>query len=245
MPSDSNLLVIVPAYNEAQNVGRVIHEVHRHLPVARVLVINDGSTDDSSRAARTAGAYVIDLPYNLGIGGAVQTGLRFACSGQYDYVVRLDGDGQHDPKQIALLLKLVTNDEADVVIGSRYINKIGYRASISRFIGIRLFATLVSAVTGRRYTDTTSGFQVANRRAFTFLADNLASDYPEIEALVLLCRAGFRVREVEVVMRARQAGTSSITTWHSLYYVLKVSLAILIGLLQNVPRTPEVSHGPR
>ncbi len=231
------ILAIIPAYNEAAYIGQVIGQVRQHLPLADILVINDGSTDATPQAARQAGAYVINLPYNLGIGGAVQAGYLFAWEQGYQVVVRLDGDGQHDPAQLAKLLQPLNRGEADVVIGSRYVAGPGYQASRWRAVGIRLFAGLVSLITGQRFTDTTSGFQAVNRPAAVFLAQHLPTDYPEIEGLLLLHRAGFRLCEVPVTMRPRQASRSSITALKAVYYVSKVLLAIFTGLLRQLPQS--------
>ena len=239
----NNLVVIVPVYNESANIGSVVREIRLHAPQAGIVVIDDGSSDNSICSAWSAGATVISLPYNLGIGGAVQTGYVFAHEMGYDIVARLDGDGQHDPAQLAGLIQPLASGEADVVIGSRYVSGHRYQASLSRAIGIKLFATLVSLIAGQRFTDTTSGFQAVNRAAAGFLAQHLPTDYPEIEGLVLLCRVGFRVREVSVTMRPRQAGESSITPFRAAYYVFKVLLAILIGLLRRLPERREVSVG--
>ncbi|MDO9069296.1 MAG: glycosyltransferase family 2 protein [Deltaproteobacteria bacterium] len=237
------IVIIIPAHNEQDCIGAVIASLKGHNYFADILVINDGSVDATSEVARRAGAFVIDLPYNLGVGGAVQTGYLFAVEMGYAIVARMDGDGQHDPAQLAGLIQLVTSGEADVAIGSRYVSGPGYQASRYRVLGIKLFATLVSLITGQRFTDTTSGFQASNREATAFLAKHLPADYPEIEGLVLLCKAGFRVREVPVTMRPRQAGESSITPWRAVYYVFKVLLGILIGLLRRPPERTEVKHG--
>ena len=236
MIKQASTLITVPAFNEEDNIGDVISCVKQHVALADILVINDGSPDATAAVARGAGAYVIDLPYNLGIGGAVQTGYIFAHEMGYDIVARLDGDGQHDPAQLVDLIQPVASGEANVVIGSRHVSGRGYQASLSRAIGIKLFATLVSLITGQRFTDTTSGFHAANLEAVAFLAEHLPTDYPEIEGLVLLCRAGFRVREVPVTMRPRLAGHSSITVFHAVYYVFKVLLAILIGTIRKPPQ---------
>jgi len=254
MMATNKISVIIPAYNEEDSLGEVIARVKQDVPFADpvlgvqdkcIVVINDGSIDATSAIASRAGAYVIDLPYNLGIGAAVQTGYMFAYERGYDIVARLDGDGQHDPAQLAGLIQPVASGEADVVIGSRYVSGQGYQASLSRAIGIKLFAMLVSLITGKRFTDTTSGFQAVNRAAAGFLAQHLPTDYPEIEGLVLLCRAGFRVCEVPVTMQARQAGESSITPFRAAYYVFKVLLAIVVGLLRRLPDRREASVGTR
>jgi glycosyltransferase involved in cell wall biosynthesis len=240
-----NLAVIIPVYNEAASIGSVVLEIRLAAPQAAIVIVDDGCSDDSADVAEAADAIVIRLPYNLGIGGAVQTGYRFASELGYDIVVRLDGDGQHDPAQMEGLIRPILSGQADVVIGSRFVNEQGYQASVARSLGIKLFATLVSLVTHQRFTDTTSGFQAANRSAAAFLARHLPSDYPEIEGLVLLCRAGFRVFEVPVTMRPRRAGRSSITPLRSIYYTFKVLLAILIGLLRRLPEEREVIVGAR
>jgi glycosyltransferase involved in cell wall biosynthesis len=230
------LLVIVPTYNEAESITLVITQTLQALPNADVLVVDDGSTDTTAQVAARAGAMVLSLPFNLGIGGAVQTGYRFAISHNYRWVARVDGDGQHDPAQLGPLLQRVMANEADLVIGSRHLAPNGYRASFARYWGARLFAIIVSLITRQSLTDVTSGFIVANYHVAAFLAENAPGDYPEIESLILLCRAGYRVEEAPVTMQARLAGKSSIGLVDAIYYVLKVLLAILIGLLRRAPR---------
>jgi glycosyltransferase involved in cell wall biosynthesis len=230
------LLVIVPTYNEAESITSVIAQTLQALPNADVLVVDDGSTDATAQVAARAGAMVLSLPFNLGIGGAVQTGYCFAISQNYRWVARIDGDGQHNPAQLGPLLKRVMTNEADLVIGSRHLAPNGYRASFARYWGARLFAIIVSLITHQSLTDVTSGFIVANRHVAAFLAENAPGDYPEIESLILLCRAGYRVEEAPVTMQARLAGKSSIGLVDAIYYVLKVLLAILIGLLRRAPR---------
>jgi glycosyltransferase involved in cell wall biosynthesis len=227
------LLFIVPAYNEERNIGRVITEIAEHAGGAEILIIDDGSSDATASVARSAGASVIQLPHNLGIGGAVQTGYKFARQGEHDYVVRLDGDGQHDASFVERLIQPLRVGMADMVIGSRYLGLDGFRAQGLRAIGVKLFSVLVSLAVHRRFTDTTSGFQAANRDAVIFLADHLPTDYPEIEGLLLLCRAGYRVLEVPVTMRPRTNGRSSITKAKSFYYVIKIMLAILVEMLRR------------
>jgi len=231
--SNKKILIIIPAYNEADSLPHVISEIRQQPLPVDILIINDGSTDNTTAVAKDNDAYVIDLPYNLGIGGAVQTGYRFAYEMGYDIVGRLDGDGQHDASQIPNLYQKIESDLADVVIGSRYIHGSGYTASRSRAVGIKIFAAVVSRITGQKFTDTTSGFWMINRKALAVLSKHLPSDYPEIEGLVMLCRANFRVREVAVSMKPRQHGQSSITPLHSIYYVVKVLLAILLEALRK------------
>lgn len=233
----SKLLVIIPAYNEAENIGHVLAEIREQVPQAHLLVINDGSTDNTTAVAKAAGAFVLDLPYNLGIGGAVQSGYLYGKTHSYDMVARMDGDGQHNPAFLPEMLAQLETGEVDGVIGSRFVNGQGYRASWQRAVGIKLFALAVSRVTKQSYTDTTSGFQVYNRAAASFLADNLPTDYPEIEGLIMLNRAGFLVVETAVTMRPRRTGQSSITKIKSLYYICKILLAIFIEMLRKpLPR---------
>lgn len=232
----AHLAIILPAYNEAASLASVIDAILQEIPTAKVIVIDDGSSDDSAQVASLAGADVLTLPYNLGIGGAVQAGYLFATEAGFDIVARLDADGQHDPAQLTNLLTPIISGRADVTIGSRYLRGPGYKASFSRSIGVKMFAVLVSLITRRRFTDTTSGFQAANRDAVRFLAQHLPTDYPEIEGIVLLRRAGFQVTEVPVTMQPRIAGHSSITLLRSIYYVFKVLLALIVSLLQPLPR---------
>ena len=227
------IVIMIPAYNEAQNLPAVIADIRRQPLDVDILVVNDGSVDDTAVVARNNGAFVVDLPYNLGIGGVVQTGYRFAYEMGYDIVGRLDGDGQHDARHLPELYQNISSGEADVVIGSRYKEGAGYTASVSRAVGIKLFAKVVSRITKQRFTDTTSGFWMVNRAAMAILANHLPSDYPEIEGLVMLSRAHFRVCEVSVTMKPRQHGSSSITPLHSFYYVAKVLLSVLLEAMRK------------
>jgi glycosyltransferase involved in cell wall biosynthesis len=236
------LLIIIPAYNEADCIAGVVEQVRINLPDADVVVVDDGSSDATACLAAQSGAMLLRLPVNLGIGGAVQTGYRFAGRLGYDLVARLDGDGQHDATQVEKLLEPIRAGRADVVIGSRYLTAGGFHASWVRRWGISFFAAIVSALTRQRFTDVTSGFQAANHEAAAFLAEHCPADYPEIEGLVLLHRAGFRVVEAPVTMQARQAGRSSIRPWHVVYYVVKVLLAILVASLRQPPRRAERSQ---
>jgi glycosyltransferase involved in cell wall biosynthesis len=246
--SKAKLAIIMPAYNEAGNITRAVRDAVAAVPGADVIVINDGSTDATSPLACEAGAFVIDLPYNLGIGGAVQTGYRFVAMHGYHLVARLDGDGQHDPAQLASLIEPVMTGHVDIAIGSRFVvndvaaGKEGYRASPFRAIGIWVFARLVSLIIGQRVTDTTSGFQVCNADAAAFFARDFPSDYPEVEMIAASCRAGYRICEVPVTMRKRAAGRSSITSVRSVYYVLKVLLALVVGLLRPPAKRVEAAQ---
>lgn len=236
-------LVLIPAYNEAGNIAQVIERVRKIDPTWDVLVVDDGSNDATGDIAEASGAFAVRLPYNLGIGGAIQTGYQFAERRKYDFVCRIDGDGQHDPADIVTLMVPVVAGQADVTIGSRYLEGDGetgtlgntYVASRARLLGIKLFARLVSLLVRHRLTDTTSGFQVANAEAAAFLARHCPIDYPEVEMVALLTRSGFRVEERRVTMLHRHTGRSSITPLRSLYYMIKVVLALLIGQLRRPP----------
>jgi glycosyltransferase involved in cell wall biosynthesis len=227
-------VALVPAFNEEANVGRVIDEIRSFDPSLDVVVVDDGSYDRTAEVAREHGATVVRLPFNLGIGGAVQTGFRYADEHGYDLAVRLDGDGQHDPSQLDRILAPVVGGDADIAVGSRFAGeRDGYRSSRSRRFGIRLLAWVVSRIVGRRVTDTTSGFQALNRRAIELFAHDYPHDYPEVEATIMVSRHRLRSVEVPVAMRERGGGRSSITALRSVYYMVKVLLAIFVGLFRR------------
>jgi glycosyltransferase involved in cell wall biosynthesis len=226
-------IAVVPGFDEEASIGNVIEEIHAFDPTFDVLVIDDGSRDATAAVAAAHVALVVRLPFNLGIGGAVQTGFRYAADHGYDLVARMDGDGQHDPRELALILPPVLAGEADICVGSRFAGADGYRSSRSRRIGIRILAQTVSLLTGQRLTDTTSGFQVLNRRAIELFAVDYPHDYPEVEAAVMLHKHRLRLVEAPVTMRERAAGRSSITALRSVYYMAKVMLAILVGMFRR------------
>lgn len=223
-------LLIIPALNEAGSIAGVINAARLHF-TGDIAVIDDGSEDDTGALARATGAVVLRHPCNLGIGAAVQTGFIYALQQGYDLVVRQDGDGQHDAAQIPLLLAVLERDEADIVVGSRFLAREGYQSTIVRRLGIFVLG-IVSALVGARITDPTSGYWAVNRRALTVLSRYTPDDYPETEALVLAARAGCRVRELPVIMYARIAGRSSIGAIYSGFYMMKVVLALLVGRLR-------------
>ncbi|GAB4573877.1 MAG: glycosyltransferase family 2 protein [Anaerolineae bacterium] len=235
----AGVLVIIPAYNEAANIARVIADVRQHVPGADICVINDGSHDETGRLAAQAGAITLNMPFNVGIGAAVQTGFLYAYRHDYAEAVRIDGDGQHPPETIPALLEALRAGSADMVIGSRFLqaDRIGYQGTLPRRIGIRLLTWVISVLTGEAPSDPTSGFMVARRSAITFLAHEYPHDYPEPEARVLMHRAGLRVQEVPVTMRERLGGVSSITSARSVYYMSKVLLALLLDAIR-MPRWP-------
>ena len=234
--SSARILVVLPALNEGPNIAAVVQGIRAQLPAADVLVIDDGSLDNTAQEARAAAAMVLNLPYNVGIGAAVQTGFKFAAVHDYDIVVRNDGDGQHAPAGIRRLLKPLQTDQADVVIGSRFIDEQGdYGTPAARRLGISILAKLLSVITGQRITDPTSGFAAFNRRAILLFAQVYPHDYPEPEAIVILHRSRLRQMEIPVTMIPRRHGNSSITPLRSIYYMIKVILAILINLLRRPP----------
>lgn len=231
-------MALVPAYNEQGSIGAVIDEIRAVDPEIEIVVVDDGSRDDTAGAAAARGARVLRLPFNVGIGGAVQTGYRYAHEHGFDIALRVDGDGQHDPAWFGELAKPVLSGHADVAVGSRFIASKGYRSSRSRRQAIRLLAWTVTLLVGGRVTDPTSGFQVTNRRAIALFAAYYPHDYPEVEATVLAAKAGLRRAEVPVEMRERTAGRSSIGAVRSVYYMVKVMLAIFIAVFRRPPEVP-------
>jgi glycosyltransferase involved in cell wall biosynthesis len=206
----SDLLAIVPAYNEGGCIAATVQDIRRHAPDFDVLVVDDGSTDDTAAQADAAGAYVLRHPFNLGIGGAVQSGYQFALERGYEVAVQVDGDGQHDAREIPHLLATLREDpELNMVTGSRFLRVTdGYQSTASRRLGIRLFAGVLSMVTGRRITDPTSGFRMCDRSGIELFARDYPHDYPEVEAVLMVHFHRLVSREVPVTMRARQAGVS-------------------------------------
>lgn len=232
-------VAIVPALNEVATIGRVIQEIRAVDSGFEILVVDDGSTDGTQAEAERAGALVARLPYNVGIGGAVQTGYQYARDHGFQVAVQVDGDGQHDAGELARLLEPIAAGRADMVVGSRFLDVREYRASFARRLGIHLLSWLVTLITRQRMTDPTSGFRAVNRRGIVLFASNYPHDYPEAEAYVVASRHKLRIVEVPVVMRERSAGRSSITAARSLYYMVKVTLALLISLFRRYPPVGE------
>ncbi len=226
-------VAIVPAYEEEGNVASVIDEIRAFDPGMEIVVVDDGSRDRTGAVAAARGAHVIRLPFNLGIGGAVQTGFRYAFENGFELALRVDGDGQHDPSQASALAEPVLAGDVDIAVGSRFVGSVGYRSSRSRRIGIRILAWTVSLIVGERVTDPTSGFQVVNRRGIALFAADYPHDYPEVEAIVLVAKHRLRRTEVPVSMRERSSGRSSIGAVRSIYYMTKVLLALFVGLFRR------------
>jgi glycosyltransferase involved in cell wall biosynthesis len=228
------VLVVVPAHDEEASLPATFAALRAHLPDVAVAVIDDYSRDATAAIAARCGAEVVTLPCNLGYGGAVQTGFKYALAHGYDVVLQLDADGQHDPASAAALLAPVLRGEVEVAIGSRFLGQARYPIPSLRRIGMQVFARIVTFVTRQRFTDPTSGYQALGRRALEFFArDNYPSDFPDADTIILLVLAGFRVREVPVVMQARTAGSSMHSNLKALYYVSKMFLSIAMVLLRR------------
>ena len=238
--SSNRIVAVVPAYNESGAIGGVVDEIRSFDPALDVVVVDDASTDETAAIAAAHGATVLRLPFNVGIGGAVQTGFRYALEHEYETAVRLDGDGQHDPRELPKLLAPLERGDANLVIGSRFVDPGGsYRPPFARRVGIRVFARLVSLLGGQRVTDTTSGFMALDRVGIALFAEEFPHDYPEVEATLVALRSGLRLAQVQVEMRERETGSSSITFVRSVYYLVKVTLALLVASLRRYPRLEE------
>ncbi len=238
----AKILIIVPAFNESGSIGDLIQEIRRLKPQADLVIIDDGSKDGTGEEAEKAGAFVATLPHNLGIGGAVQTGYQIALENGYDVAVQLDGDGQHDPAYIATLVQPILDGKWDFCIGSRFLDPRAesYRSTWLRRFGIRFFCRLLGILTGLQLTDPTSGFRAVGKKLIRSFASYYPVDFPEPEAIKIAKREGARVGEIPVRMRERLEGRSSIRYIATGYYMIKVTLAILIDLLKkNHPEAPD------
>jgi glycosyltransferase involved in cell wall biosynthesis len=227
-----SLLIIVPALNEEAAIGGVVREIHQHVPGVPVLVIDDCSSDSTIAVAREAGAEVLPMPHHLGLGGCVQAGYRLAWELGYHYVIRVDGDGQHNPIDIPRIFEKLKTTGCEMVIGSRFVDENGSRTGTVRSLGIRFFRLVLRPVLGKEVHDPTSGFVGVNRLALNVFRQSFPLEYPEIEALVVLQRRRFRFEEVSCKMRPRTTGRSSITALKSLYYVLHVLLGVFVNVLK-------------
>jgi len=226
------LLILIPAYNEEGAVGGVIQEVRQVLPDADILVVDDCSEDGTNTTARQAGAQVLALPYHLGLGGCVQAGYRLAFEMGYDYVIRVDGDGQHDPRDIPKILSALEEENCEMVIGSRFLDSSSEHTSAARGAAILFFRAVLRPILGKPVRDPTSGFVGTNRTALALFSRTFPLEYPEIEALVVLQRRRFRFLEVPCRMRPRKAGRSTITVMKSFYYMAHVLLGVFVNVLK-------------
>ncbi|MGA3083178.1 MAG: glycosyltransferase family 2 protein [Thermodesulfobacteriota bacterium] len=220
-------LIIVPAYQEEANILRVIEDIQTHLPEADILVVNDGSMDQTSLLARNAGVKVIDHPYNMGIGAAVQTGFKYACAHYYSKALQIDGDYQHPALEGPRLLQILAEEKADLVIGSRFIEQTGYRGSWLRRTGNRLFQWVNALAVGQNIVDNTSGFRAYSHRAIRLLSQTYLGEFPEPESISYLKSQGCKIIELPVQMRNRPGGKSSITPLRSVYYMVRVLTSII------------------
>lgn len=221
-------LIIIPAYNEEENIVRVIDNLIENYSKYDYVIINDGSTDATASICREHGYNVVNLPINLGIGGAVQTGYRYAKKFGYDVAVQMDGDGQHDPVYLDEIVDIIIRNEAQVVVGSRFINKEGFQSSASRRFGIGFLSEFGKMLTGVRLRDITSGYRAVGKELIDIYSEDYPSDYPEPEAMVIASIYGYKLREYPVIMKERIGGNSSITMRKSVYYMIKVTLAMFI-----------------
>jgi glycosyltransferase involved in cell wall biosynthesis len=231
-PVASGCLAIVPVYNEAESVRKVICRLRRALPDFDVLVVDDGSTDDTVRHV-PPGTPVLSLPFNLGIGGAMQAGYRYAALYGYDVAVQVDGDGQHRPSEVRRLVEHLRSEDIDLVVGSRFLTKSRYKQTLVRKFGSLVLRKIIRVLVGMDMTDCTSGFRAANRRVILAFAHWYPEDYPEPEVVLLLRRAGFRIGELGVRMRQRRTGRSSIGLFQGVFYVLKVTVCLLLDLVRD------------
>lgn len=233
MPFNGKALIIVPAFNEASTILNLLGEIRQKAPFADTIVVNDCSTDNTAKVLSQHDVPFLSLPANLGIGGAVQTGFKYAREKGYDAVVQVDGDGQHDPASVKVLLDTLADEMVDVVIGSRYLQNTGYKTPMARRFGMIIFSALAQLLTGSKVTDTTSGLRALNKRAIDFFADNYPVDFPDAEAIIMLKYSGFRIIELPVVLRQRQSGRSTTGFVKSLYYPFRSLLGIFAVLVRK------------
>lgn len=233
MNEQKKIIVIIPALNEEHNIGPIIEKIKKVMKEAFILVVNDGSMDSTRKKVLTCGAQIVNLPYTLGIGAAMQTGFIFAKENNFDIAIQIDGDGQHNPGEIPQLLKPILEGKSDLVIGSRYIEKKGDASTLQRRIGIKIFSLLLSKILKQKITDPTSGFRAVNRKVIDLFSNIYPEDYPEPESLVVLHINQFSIMETPVSMTKRASGVSSIGIFGSIYYMVKVILAILIDLCKK------------
>ena len=222
------ILIIIPAYNEEKSVKNVVEDIYKNVNDCDVVVVNDGSKDNTLNESKKTKAIVIDLPNNLGIGGAVQTGYLYAHKNSYDIAIQVDADGQHNPKYINQMIKILVNDKADMVIGSRFIEKTSYKQTFFRIIGIKITSGIIKLLTGKRIHDTTSGFRAVNSEIINFFAKEYPYDYPEPCTNLEVILRRMKIKEISVEMNMRTTGISSISPLKSVKYMLKVTLSLFL-----------------
>lgn len=226
-------IVIIPAYNEEKSIEKTVEDIRKNAPEFDYVIVNDCSKDSTLKVCTDKGMHVLNLPINLGIGGAVQTGYRYACKNGYDFAVQFDGDGQHDARFLHRMRDYMTEHKLNMLIGSRYIDKEGFQSSGLRRFGIRYFSVLIRLLTGKKITDPTSGMRMVDREVMEIYAESYPKDYPEPESVVAILNMGKTVGEYPVIMRERKEGVSSISPLRSVYYMVKVTLAILVEMLRK------------
>ncbi len=226
-------IIIIPAYNEEENIERTVNAIQKSAQGFDYVIINDCSTDNTRKICEEKEFNIVNLPINLGIGGAVQTGYKYAYENGYDVAVQVDGDGQHDPEFLNTMADYLIDHQVDMVIGSRFIEKKGFQSSITRRMGIQFFSKLIKVLTGKKITDPTSGLRMIGRNVMEIFSEDYPRDYPEPESIVAVLRKNMKIEEIPVVMLERQGGVSSISPKKSIYYMIKVTLAILIERIRN------------
>lgn len=226
-------LIIIPAFNEEANIEKTVTSIQKDAKEFDYVIINDCSTDRTGKICEQKGYNVVNLPINLGIGGAVQTGYKYAYENGYDVAVQVDGDGQHDPEFLNKMAEYIEENKVDMVIGSRFIEKKGFQSSVARRMGIKFFSTLIKVLTGAVITDPTSGLRMVGRNVMEIFAKDYPRDYPEPESVVAVLRKNLVVKEIPVIMHEREGGVSSISPKKSIYYMIKVTLAILIERIRK------------
>ena len=226
-------IIIIPAYNEEENIERTVNAIQKSAQGFDYVIINDCSTDNTRKICEEKEFNIVNLPINLGIGGAVQTGYKYAYENGYDVAVQVDGDGQHDPEFLNTMADYLIEHQVDMVIGSRFIEKKGFQSSITRRMGIQFSSKLIKVLTGKKITDPTSGLRMIGRNVMEIFSEDYPRDYPEPESIVAVLRKNMKIEEIPVVMLERQGGVSSISPKKSIYYMIKVTLAILIERIRN------------
>ena len=226
-------LIIIPAFNEEANIEKTVTSIQKDAKEFDYVIINDCSTDCTRKICEQKGYNVVNLPINLGIGGAVQTGYKYAYENGYDVAVQVDGDGQHDPEFLNKMAEYIEKNKVDMVIGSRFIEKKGFQSSVTRRMGIKFFSVLIKLLTGSVITDPTSGLRMVGRNVMEIFAKDYPRDYPEPESVVAVLRKKLVVKEIPVIMHEREGGVSSISPKKSIYYMIKVTLAILIERIRK------------